>query len=813
MANLFSIDNGKITYNKVSSNELNSITNKKKKLEELKNSYKNANQIVNNDIQKIGNYLNRNGQNVNKNNPFQANVVSNAMININKKNLNGRVTLQDVVQDHSNLLNSEKGQELKNNLRISKNERAWSEYNYNQEKVNNEETTLADKTIGTVTRGVKDLFSNMTDSRDIVDDKGKTTRLPSYNELKQNKVSQDYKTGIGKFLGDASYNISKIGASTLMNIPTLGVGGSAIYWSDMYFDSYNSAKNQGYSEDKAFSYALANTGFEYIVGKFLGSATKGLTGGQTSELSNAISNGVNKLISNPKIASIIGNAGSEATEEFIQEYLDNINKLVTLNGSKNPKDYIDVLLSKDILKDAFYSAGVGAVSGGLLQGINNKEGKYAQYNTNLLESFKNQLEISKFNLTDKETIAKYDSVINDINDYISKPFGNESKVEKTLPTVYDIVAQENTKETEFSAGNTANNSITTTYESSVSNNNIQQQNESIEHVKKLKKISKWAFDKANRLKSFKEQIKDFRTNKLPTGTQLIVTDNSESLSYANLDNNPIVINQANIKKILQGKHSNIDTNIIENLDSELNNTVMALDSRTIKNAKVVVLNQTDLNGNPIIATIHQGKTSATIEVNELTSVYDKNEFQRFINNTIQDGKNIYTNEKTEEWLLRNRLQLPTRFTNNSVAMWKKPSTLTNSNAPSSTSKTKGSDISPTLIDNNIPQINENVKSGIPTTNDMKNIDIDTIKQTKGNIPINRELFKKYANTTELFADSKNNYNGEVEIKNNINEIENVDINNSKISEIKNIAKNIFEKYNEKNYFINDNNIGSWTWNI
>lgn len=442
MANLFSIDNGKITYNKVSSNELNSITNKKKKLEELKNLYKNANQIVNNDIQKIGNYLNRNGQNVNKNNPFQANVVSNAMININKKNLNGRVTLQDVVQDHSNLLNSEKGQELKNNLRISKNERAWSEYNYNQEKVNNEETTLADKTIGTVTRGVKDLFSNMTDSRDIVDDKGKITRLPSYNELKQNKVSQDYKTGIGKFLGDASYNISKIGASTLMNIPTLGVGGSAIYWSDMYFDSYNSAKNQGYSEDKAFSYALANTGFEYIVGKFLGSATKGLTGGQTSELSNAISNGVNKLISNPKIASIIGNAGSEATEEFIQEYLDNINKLVTLNGSKNPKDYIDVLLSKDILKDAFYSAGVGAVSGGLLQGINNKEGKYAQYNTNLLKSFKNQLEISKSNLTDKETIAKYDSVINDINDYISKPFGNESKVEKTLPTVYDIVSQE-----------------------------------------------------------------------------------------------------------------------------------------------------------------------------------------------------------------------------------------------------------------------------------------------------------------------------------------------------------------------------------
>ena len=38
---------------------------------------------------------------------------------------------------------------------------------------------------------------------------------------------------------------------------------------------------------------------------------------------------------------------------------------------------------------------------------------------------------------------------------------------------------------------------------------------------------------------------------------------------------------------------------------------------------------------------------------------------------------------------------------------------------------------------NIPRINNYVKSGI-STNNMQNIDIDTIKQTKGNIPINQE---------------------------------------------------------------------------
>ena len=59
-------------------------------------------------------------------------------------------------------------------------------------------------------------------------------------------------------------------------------------------------------------------------------------------------------------------------------------------------------------------------------------------------------------------------------------------------------------------------------------------------------------------------------------------------------------------------------------------------------------------------------SNAKIKINEITSIYDKKEFQNFINKTGKNGKNIYTNEKAEKWLLRNGLQLPTRFTNNSV---------------------------------------------------------------------------------------------------------------------------------------------------
>ena len=184
---------------------------------------------------------------------------------------------------------------------------------------------------------------------------------------------------------------------------------------------------------------------------------------------------------------------------------------------------------------------------------------------------------------------------------------------------------------------------------------------------KIKKISKWALDKVGNLKPFKQQLIEYETKQLPSGTQLVVSDNSRGLAYANFSDNPIVINQTNVEKIINGKHSNIPRNIIENIDTELNNSVFAMDSRTVENAKVVVLNATDTYGNPIIASLTQDKKSGKIVVNELTSVYEKRDFQNYINRTIEDGKNIYTNEKTEQWLPRRGLQLPTRFTTDSVS--------------------------------------------------------------------------------------------------------------------------------------------------
>ena len=283
-------------------------------------------------------------------------------------------------------------------------------YNKNLSDVAKEDVNLWDKTGGRVLGGISDILSPFSDEQNykVKDENGNYVAMPTKNELFQQKVSDSYNTGIGKFLGDATYQTSKILASTAMNVIIPG-SGSALYWTDMFGDNYNNATGDGYSGDKALAYATLGTLSEYLTGKFLGSATKGLTGGKTNEVSKAISKGVKKLINNDKFASLIGSAGSEAAEEFIQEFLDNFNKLATLEGSINPKEYLEVF-NKEVLSSALYSAGIGALSGGFVDAATG----FKSYDSTL-EEFKNDLIQKKNTIKDKTTLNDIDKAINYVN--------------------------------------------------------------------------------------------------------------------------------------------------------------------------------------------------------------------------------------------------------------------------------------------------------------------------------------------------------------------------------------------------------------
>lgn len=237
----------------------------------------------------------------------------------------------------------------------------WKIANYenNVARVNNEESTLFDKTIGTPIRAVKDLLSPLTtgDDNTIVDEKGNKTFLPSYNELKQQKVRQDTK-GIGGIAQDIGYNATKVLGATALDAVTGGMGGKALYWTDMAEDNYKNIKNQGYSNEQAIANTIVSTGTEFLTEKLLGGLSKELTGGSVSQLDDAISSSVGKFISNPQVASVIGSMGSEGVEEFTQEWLGALNNKITLGEDAD----IDKLV-----QDSLYSALVGAGSGGLVR--------------------------------------------------------------------------------------------------------------------------------------------------------------------------------------------------------------------------------------------------------------------------------------------------------------------------------------------------------------------------------------------------------------------------------------------------------------
>ena len=322
------------------------------------------------------------------------------------------------------------------------NELNFAKYQKNVADVNAEETNWYDKTIGNIVRGAADLGSILDiESQKYKTPEGKEVFLPTKNELKQQKVSEDYNTGIGKFLGDVTYNVSKIGTSLTLNTVTGGIGGTATYWTDMYADNYKNAINEGYDKKKAIAYSTIGTAAEYATGKLIGSATKGLTGGKTSQLSSAISNTTNKFLKNPTISNFLGNAGSEATEEFVQEYVDNLNRLVTLEGSKNVDDYIDVFTDKDIFQDALYSAGVGALSG-TASNITDGTGRNVKDNTAVIRDFRNQLEQSKSETKDTAKIEKYDKAISLVDDYLKNPFVNNGQINTELANTYNQYQQQ-----------------------------------------------------------------------------------------------------------------------------------------------------------------------------------------------------------------------------------------------------------------------------------------------------------------------------------------------------------------------------------
>lgn len=260
---------------------------------------------------------------------------------------------------------TEKAKELKADIKQKQSEYNYANYLVNQQEVNEQNYNILDKLTNPIVSGVADLLQvdRLNPEEQYYYDKdGNKSYLPSKATLKKQKIRQDSKGVLGVY-NDVTYNLSKAVAAKALDTISLG-GGSILYYGDIFTDSLEESKKQGYSNAEAIGYAAGVSVLATVLDKFIGSF------GGLSNMSDKIptlSAGLDKVfgkITGSSVAStILSNVTSEAISEFAEEYADNALKYV-INSDKSGYDsFVDML--GETLPDALYSGLVGGISGGI----------------------------------------------------------------------------------------------------------------------------------------------------------------------------------------------------------------------------------------------------------------------------------------------------------------------------------------------------------------------------------------------------------------------------------------------------------------
>ncbi len=273
-------------------------------------------------------------------------------------------------------------------------ETAVSYNNYLNAKLANDNIGFFDKTLGTFISGVGSI---MPSKYKMENEQGQKYNMQNYSERKQQKILDSYNTKLGRILGSAAYELGKIGATTVVNALGTAAGlpgiGTAVYFTDIFADTYNRTLEDGYDKDDSLLYATINTASEAIVGKLIGGTSKALGMG-SSELSSSLSSKLTEkiLANHPRIANAIASAISEGNEEFVQEFLDKFVSSALLDKNST-KTALKDTFSLDTLADAIYSGVVGSLTGAVTGSMNNNyynkvkiKDKNGKVHTEIIES-------------------------------------------------------------------------------------------------------------------------------------------------------------------------------------------------------------------------------------------------------------------------------------------------------------------------------------------------------------------------------------------------------------------------------------------
>ena len=190
---------------------------------------------------------------------------------------------------------------------------------------------------------------------------------------------------------------------------------------------------------------------------------------------------------------------------------------------------------------------------------------------------------------------------------------------------------------------------------------IDDEKDIIKQIEYLKKINPTLIKESGSIKTFQEQLLEYKYGKFPKGIPLVVSPTSKIIGIEKLSDLPITINQSIINKI-EEKHG-IEVDSIICLEEQLKNHVLAFESMTIGNAIVLVFEQKDNEDRQVICALHQNTQSSHVEVNAIRSIYGRNNISNMICNTYANKKEFFPNKRTDDWLKSVGVQFPKEIIN------------------------------------------------------------------------------------------------------------------------------------------------------
>ena len=179
-------------------------------------------------------------------------------------------------------------------------------------------------------------------------------------------------------------------------------------------------------------------------------------------------------------------------------------------------------------------------------------------------------------------------------------------------------------------------------------------------IEELRRINSDIVHEDGSIDSFDRQLIDLSSGVYNVRNPMIVSPESKTIAYAGgLDElKPIVINVSTVIK-LREKHQ-LGYSFVSRINEMLDKSYLAFDSLVQDTSRIFLLDEVgEIQKKPVIAICRYDKNIKMIEVHEITSIYERNDFQEFMRRTFEENKTFYCNDKTKASIKSHAgLQLP-----------------------------------------------------------------------------------------------------------------------------------------------------------